>query len=72
MRERYGKRGPHAHTGGSREADALDIGHVGQSLDLVLVGTEDILVAAAEVGVDLARKEGVLGDVCPARVVAER
>ena len=35
------------------------------------VSAQDVLVASAEVGVDLARQEGILGDVGAARVTVE-
>ena len=41
-------------------------------VDFLSVGAKDIMFAAAEVGVDLAWKDGILGDVGLARVVIQR
>lgn len=43
-----------------------------QRRDLVPIGPEDILLAAAEIGGNLAGQQGILGDVGFARVVFER
>jgi hypothetical protein len=44
---------------------------VGQVVDLVSVGAEYIVLTAGEVGVDLARQKGVLGNIGAAGVVVE-
>lgn len=45
---------------------------VDECLHLVAVGSQDVVFAAAEVGVDLAGQESILGDVILAAVVVER
>lgn len=56
-----------------RRGDGNVLGYrlVSQAVDLVSVGAEDIVFAAGEVRVDLARQEGVLRDIGAARVVVE-
>jgi hypothetical protein len=44
---------------------------VRQVVDLVSVGAEYIVLAAGEVGVDLARQKGILGNIGAAGVVVE-
>ena len=51
---------------------ALVIVLVDECLHLVAVGSQDVVFAAAEVGVDLAGQESILGDVILAAVVVER
>ena len=38
----------------------------------MFVGIEDVLLASAEVGMNLTRKKCVLGDICSPRVLVER
>lgn len=50
---------------------SLDVALLPQCVHLVSVGPEDILIASAKIGMDLAGQQGVLGYVGSSRVVVE-
>ena len=52
--------------------NVLDVALAHQRIDLVLVGAEDVLIAAAKVRVYLPGQQGVFRDVGPPRVVVQR
>lgn len=58
--------------GGDEIAGLCDLGVCGEGVDFLFVGAEDVLVAAAKVGVDLAGEECVFGNIGSAGVVVLR
>ena len=42
-----------------------------QTMDLMAIGSKDIVLAAGKVGMYLSRKERILRDICPPRVFVQ-
>lgn len=54
-----------------QSACALCDGLIYQSMDLMAIGSKDIVLAAGKVGMYLSREERILRDICPPRVFVQ-